>query len=148
MVALDVVVLDELGDRATKVPLAKRDHLRQALRLDRQDEALRVGVQVGTAGGQLDAGHAGATKAVAELNGEERISIVYQVAHALQDAVDGVGEIARHLLHPSAVRLPTDAGDLDTSRLDVDDEEDVVADQPSEREYLDREEPRWRRDGL
>jgi hypothetical protein len=65
---------------------------------------------------------------------------VYQVAHALQHAVDGVGEIARHLLHPGAVRLANDAGDLDTSRLDVDDEEDVVADQADEREYLNGEE--------
>ena len=62
MVALDVVVLDELDDRAPKVPLAKRDHLAQALRLDRQDEALRVCVQVGTASGQLDARHASGAK--------------------------------------------------------------------------------------
>jgi len=34
MVAFNVLVLDELRDRATKVPLAKRDHLRQTLRLD------------------------------------------------------------------------------------------------------------------
>ena len=63
-----------------------------------------------------------------------------QVAHAPQHAVDSVGETARQLLHPSAVRLANDAGDLDTSRLDADDEEDVLADQAGERENLDGEE--------
>ena len=42
MVALDVVALDELGDRATEVPLAKWHHLCQALRFDRQDEPPRA----------------------------------------------------------------------------------------------------------
>ena len=42
MVALDVVVLDELGDRATEVPLAKWHHVCQALRFDRQDESPRA----------------------------------------------------------------------------------------------------------
>jgi hypothetical protein len=66
-------------------------------------------------------------KVAAELNCEERMSIVDQVALALQHAVDGVGEIARHLLHPGTARLANHAGDLNPPRLDVDDEEDVVA---------------------
>jgi hypothetical protein len=34
MIAFDVLVLDELRDRAAKMRLAKRDHLLQTFRLD------------------------------------------------------------------------------------------------------------------
>src|SRR6266496_1039970 len=63
-----------------------------------------------------------------------------QIPHAVQDAVDGVGEVARRLLHPSALWLANDARDLDSACRDVDDEKDVVADQAGEREHLDGEE--------
>src|SRR6266568_1876740 len=58
--------------------------------------------------------------------------------------MDVVGEVAGDLLHPGAVGLADDACDLDAPRLDVDDEENEVADQATEREHLDGEEVRRR----
>ena len=40
-----------------------------------------------------------------------------------EEAIDGIGEIARHLLHEGLVRLVDDACDLDASRSQVYDEE-------------------------
>jgi hypothetical protein len=45
-----------------------------------------------------------------------------------EEAVDGVREVTRHLLHVRFVRLFSDAGDFDTSAREVDHEEDVVSD--------------------
>ena len=53
VVALEMVVLDELGDRESKVAFAERDQLAQALRLDGQDEALRERVEFGLCAGSL-----------------------------------------------------------------------------------------------
>jgi hypothetical protein len=45
MVALEVVVLDELGDGEAQMPLSEQHEIVEALGLDRQDEPLgeRVG---------------------------------------------------------------------------------------------------------
>jgi len=44
------------------------------------------------------------------------------------------------LLHPRAAGLGVDAGDLDTSRLQLDHEEDEVPLETAEREHFDRKE--------
>src|SRR6266542_2200355 len=79
-----------------------------------------------------------------ELVGEQGVAIVDEVALAHEEPIDVVGEVAGDLLHPGAVRLADDARDLDAPRLDVDDEEDEVAGQASERQRLDGEEVRRR----
>ena len=52
MIALAMVVLGVRADSLSKMALPERDDLRQALRPDRSDEALSIGVQVGTSGGE------------------------------------------------------------------------------------------------
>jgi hypothetical protein len=64
-----------------------------------------------------------------------------QESLAVEDAVLG-GKVPRDLFHPGLVWLACDAGDLHTSRLDVDEEEHVEPDQPRQRENLDVEEVR------
>jgi len=46
MVALEMVVLDEPGDRETEVALTERNELAEALELDGEHEAFREGVRV------------------------------------------------------------------------------------------------------
>jgi hypothetical protein len=75
----------------------------------------------------------GGAKNVAELVGEQRISIVNEVSHSLEEAVDSVGDVPRNLLHPRTIRLLLDAGDVHTTCLDVDDEQNVVTNQPDPR---------------
>jgi hypothetical protein len=89
---------------------------------------------------QLDACYVRSTKQSAEFAGEQRIAIVDHIAHAFEEPVDRVGEIARDLPHPCAVRLAHDASDVNAARLDVDDEQDMVADETCQSEDLDGEE--------
>ena len=46
VIALAVVVLDVLAYRLSQMSVTDRDHLRQALRLDRSDESLGMRVQI------------------------------------------------------------------------------------------------------
>ena len=62
-----------------------------------------------------------------ELRRIERIPIDDEVAEARQRARRGVGEVAGDLRHPSAVGRAGDAGDVNASGLEVDDEQDEVA---------------------
>jgi hypothetical protein len=55
VVALQMVVLDELRDRDTKVAFTERDELVEAFRLDGEHEAFREGVQVGASSWELEA---------------------------------------------------------------------------------------------
>jgi hypothetical protein len=57
---------------------------------------------------------------------EQRVPIVEQKPLAHQEAIDGIGEQATALDHPRTVRLGRDAGDLDTSRRQLDDEQHGV----------------------
>jgi hypothetical protein len=50
VVTLQMIVLDELGDREAEVALAEGNQLAEALGLDGQHEALRERVEVGAAG--------------------------------------------------------------------------------------------------
>ena len=53
MVALEMIVLDELRDRDVEVALSERNVLVEALGLDREHEAFSHGIQVGVCGGSL-----------------------------------------------------------------------------------------------
>jgi len=51
-----------------------------------------------------------------------------------------IGDIACDLCHPSVVRMWGNTCDVDLSRRDIDEEEEVVRDQPLEREDLHTQE--------
>jgi hypothetical protein len=53
MVSLRMVVDEVLADRGAQMVLTEEHELVEALALDRTDEALGIGVQVGTAGRRL-----------------------------------------------------------------------------------------------
>jgi len=67
---------------------------------------------------------------------------VNQVPLADQKPIHAVGEVARDLRHPRAVRLPHHPADLHAPGLEVDHEQHQVANEPGQREHLDREEVR------
>ncbi len=74
VVALEMVMLDKLADGPSEMPLAEQHELVQALGLDRQDEPLRVRVEVGTVSGELQSLHTGGVEQAAEFVGEHRIA--------------------------------------------------------------------------
>ena len=49
-----------------------------------------------------------------------------QLAHGPQEAVDRIGQIAGHLLHPPAIGLRVDPGDVHPAGLQLDHEEDEI----------------------
>ena len=97
--AFAVIVLDEFGDEQTKMTLTKWHDMVQALGLDREHEALRVGVQIRTLHRQLDGRHVGAER-FAEPGTEERLTILDELPLAAQKPIDDISQVARYLLHP------------------------------------------------
>src|SRR5262245_24723920 len=60
VIALSMVVRDVLTDCSPKVRFPDRDHLRQAFRLDRSNESLRIRVQIRAAAREPYRMHTGA----------------------------------------------------------------------------------------
>jgi len=77
-----------------------------------------------------------------ELNRVQRVPVEQKVTPPHQEAVLGVEQIPRDLIHPHPVGVPGDSGDLDLPARDVDQEEYVVSDQSSPRDGLDGEKVR------
>src|ERR1700674_4588696 len=109
-------------------------------RTNRSANALRFGLWAGS----LRQFTAAARRSSRNSSVNSGSAIVDEVALAPEEPIDVVGEVAGDLLHPGAVGLADDACDLDAPRLDVDDEENEIADQATEREHLDGEEVRRR----
>lgn len=73
---------------------------------------------------------------------EQRVSIHDDATMLEEEAVDGVREVARHLLHVRLVRLLRDSGNFDTSAREVDHEQHVEPNQPGPRDCFHCEEVR------
>jgi len=67
-----------------------------------------------------------------------------QIVRVPEKAVARVGEVPRHLGHPSSSRIADDARDLDSPRLQIDDEQHQVTDEAPRGQYLNAEEVRGR----
>ncbi len=142
MVAFDVVVLHELAHDGAQVPLAERDNVPEALVLNRANEPLGVGVEVRAVGRQAQQVYARGLQQGPEMRRIEGVAVDDDVSEARQRAGCGVGEVAGGLRHPSPVGRAGDAGDVNTSGLEVDDEQHEVAHEPSACEHLHAEEVR------
>src|SRR4029453_10606859 len=99
---------------------------------NRPDKSLGKRVQIRTPGGQPDDFHSTVSHKMPEGAGVERVSIEDQAPDVAEEAIVRIGEIPRHLSHPDVVRLTREAGDLDGPRLELDDEDDDVANHRSE----------------
>ena len=71
---------------------------------------------------------------------EQRIAIVNEVASSYQGTGLDIGEIASHLLHPLAIRSWRNPGNLNSTALQLDDEEHEVPDQARAREHFNAKE--------
>jgi hypothetical protein len=127
VIALGVVVLHELVHDGAQVSLAKGDNVPQALVLDRPNKPFGIGVEVRAPRRQAQQLHARGPQQGPEVRRIERIAIDDEVPEARQRARCGVGEVAGDLRHPSAVGRAGDAGDVNASCLEVDDEQHEVA---------------------
>jgi hypothetical protein len=110
--------------------------------LDRPHKPLGVGVAVRAPRGQADQLYARGLEQRSEVCRIERITVDDQVTEARQRARLGVSEVAGDLRHPTPVGGAGDAGDVNASGLDVDDEQDQVAYEAPASEHLHAEEVR------
>jgi hypothetical protein len=74
------------------------------------------------------------------VSGVQRVPVDDEMARVFQEAACCVGEVASDLRHPCPVGTVRDAGDVSASSLEVDDEEDEVANEPADRQHLNAEE--------
>ena len=89
---------------------------------------------------QADELDAGIRQEISERCGVLRVSIENQILLSSQKSVDGIGDVSADLHHPDFVRAGYDPGDLDSACLQLDHEEDVERDEPTQAPDLDGEE--------
>ena len=128
-----VIVLDVFTHDGSKVPLADRYDVTQALGLDRPDETLGVGVQVRASRRQAQQLHVGRRRIALKVSAVQRIPVDDQIARVFHEAACRVCEVASDLRHPCPVGTVGDAGDVNATSLQIDDEEHEVANQPADR---------------
>jgi hypothetical protein len=63
-----------------------------------------------------------------------------QVLLVAKKTLADISDVARHLHHPSIVRVRRDAGDMHRSEGNVDEEQDVIGDESLERTHFDAQE--------
>ena len=113
--------------------LSERDDSIETFLFDRADEPLGIGVEVGTVRRQPNRLDAAARQDLAVDPGVEGIAVVTQMVRGPQHAIDRVGQIASHLLHPRAARLRVDPGDGHMAGLQLDHEKDDVTPETRQR---------------
>ena len=136
MISLGVIVRDELRDSVLKRCPSEENHSVQALGFYRAHEALGESVQIRRSWRQANNIHARPGENPPECVRVFCVSIHNEVTRISKKAIIGIGDIARDLGHPSVVRMWGNTCDVDFSRRDIDEEEEVVRDQPLEREDL------------
>ena len=76
----------------------------------------------------------------AERPREQRIAVVDEIASSIQEPVLGIREIARDLAHPCSIRSGNNSGDLDSTGLEINDDEYEIPNQARSRYHFDAEE--------
>ena len=137
MVALTVVVLDVLLREEAQVAFTERNHTIETFLFDRPDEPFGVGVEIGTLRRQANGLDPAARQDVRNDMRVQGIPVVNQIARRPQETINGVRERAGHLFHPTAAGLGVDAGEVYTTRLQLNHEEDEVALETGKREHFD-----------
>ncbi len=72
-----------------------------------------------------------------ETGGVQRVPVHDEISGITQEAVERIGQITGHLLHPGFTRLSRNTDDLDLSRFKAYREQDVVTNDSRECKYLD-----------
>ena len=140
MVALSVIMMDELSDGTAQRWLTEEDHPLQALALDRQNKPFDVSVQIRRTVRQPNDVRSGVLEQIAKLRGELLVAVHDEESLAAQKAVEWVGEIPTDLHHERAIRPRSDSGNVHFSRRQLDDDEHIVGHEPANCGDLDGEE--------
>ena len=140
MIPLPVIVSGVLASGLSQRPFAEEDHSIETFILDRPDESLSVGVQVGRTVGQAYDLDIGILQEIPELFGELGIPVEDQEPFIGERSVEGVGEIPADLHHPRLSWTGRNSSDVDATSRKLDHEEHVERDKTTRSPDLDGEE--------
>src|SRR5215831_18862216 len=100
----------------------------------------RISIQIRTSRRQLNRFYPSSRHGSPEHRAEPRVAIMQDVSPLLQESPFLPDRVARHLLHPSLVRMSCDPGQADATTLQVNEEQHVVRYQAAPAQHFDREE--------
>ncbi len=138
--ALAVIMGHVRADSSPERTLGEEDHPLEALALNRKHESLGVRVQIRGSDWQAHDVRSGAGENVTKLLRVLPVAIQDQVALLEEESVESIGQIVSHLEHEVAVRIRCDAGDVDASSRELQEEQDVIGDEAPGPGHHDREE--------
>ena len=139
VIALGMIMFDVFVQRPPQGALAQEDHLGQALLLHRPDPALRIGIQVRTAGRQRERARSDPTQSWRGMT--ECISCPDPAGDSDSPARcrippwSGSGPFASFTAHP----VNGCSGDIHPAAFKMHEKQHVVSRQPAQRQHLRRE---------
>ena len=134
MVALSVIMMDELRDGTTQRWLTEEDHPLQALALDRQNKSFDISVQIRRTVRQPNDVRSGVLEQIAKLRGELLVAVQDEESLTAQKAVEWIGEI------PTDLVLSKNTNELKTGARDVSNQRRLRLGSPMEARILGHEE--------
>ena len=140
MIPLPVIVSGVLASGLSQRSFAEKDHSIETLILDRSNESLGVGVQVGRTVGQADDFDTCIFQEIPERNRKLGISVEDQEPFLGERSVDGIGEVPADLHHPGVSWAGRDSSDVDAPCREFDHEEHVERHETTWSPDLDGEE--------
>jgi len=126
MIAFTVIVGDEFGHRQAEMAFTERDHLAQALLLDRPHDPLRMTPCSLAHTAAFASGASPSRRATPPLPDSTSIAIADQNATISQGTVTRIRQAAYALQHKGLVGKRSGARHVDTPRLQFEDEDCVV----------------------
>ena len=140
MIPLPMIMSGVLANGLSQRPFAEEDHSIETLILDRPDESLGVGVQVGRTVGQADDFDASVLQEIPERYGELGVPVEDEEPFPGEGAVERIGEISGDLHHPRFSWTGRDPSNVDATCCKLDHEEDVERNESTRCPNLDGEE--------
>jgi hypothetical protein len=131
-----VVVLDVRAQDPFQVALAEDEQPVQAFAPNRPDPALGMGPGAGCLERRADDTHALGAEHLVEGSRELGVAVPDQQRRACVRVVGSPAELAGLLGHPRGARMRGAAGDEDTARVDLEDEQHVHSPQPDDQRRL------------
>jgi len=122
----EVIVLDELANRPVERSLTEQDHAVQALLLDRAYESFGEGVAVRSSVGREHGDNPAVLQCPTELLSELAVAVADQQPVGEEESVHSVGQVSGDLRHERFAGSGGGASDVNSSTLEVDQEQGVV----------------------
>src|SRR5262249_38550829 len=130
MVAFPVKMTQEACDGAEQALFTEEYHPVQTFAFHTAEESFQVGTQVGRLGRQAQGLDPCTSEDTAEAVAEFAIAIHEQIALTMQEAIVGINQVARDLLHPGFFGVGRGTSKTDASRGHFHDEQQVDRHEP------------------